>query len=62
MKKTKLFNCEKVRYGTPEQAENAMHKQWRTGSPGQPLPVRFYPCKECRGYHHTSEPLPADHG
>lgn len=51
--------CEKVRYATEDQALNAMYKHWRTGSPGQPMPVRVYPCHECNGWHHTSEPMPS---
>lgn len=44
-------NCKKkIRYGSIEEAFNALKKCWRLGREES----GFYRCKICRGYHLTS--------
>lgn len=44
----------KKKYVTKEQANNALHKEWREGR-RKHMPVRIYKCR-CGYWHTTSKP------
>ena len=47
-------SSKKIRFDTPEEAHKVI-KRAKT-SVNKVVPVRYYPCKECKGYHLTSSP------
>lgn len=57
----------KTRFATREWADNALDKLWREAVDGSgpvrdKLPCRSYYCKECFGYHLTSQAYPYSTG
>lgn len=52
----------KRRFAMLEQADAALDSIWRFAIAGttksEKLPCRSYPCDDCGGYHHTSQPYP----
>lgn len=44
----------KKRHTSKQEARNALHKIWRTGH--NKMPIRYYPCTMCKGWHLTSQP------
>lgn len=51
-------HCRKRRYATEIDAQRAItHARWRLATEDDPyIPVRFYPCDRCGGFHLTSKP------
>lgn len=45
----------KIRFNTKEEARRNLYHFWQTGR-GKKMPVRYYKCYVCNGYHLTHWP------